>query len=310
MVEDWRPTVILNGIGKRFGKKSVLRNLDLTISPDEIVGLVGPNGAGKTTLLRIIAGYLLPDEGMLKLQKRGELSSGPLPIVGYLPEKAPLYDAFTVERYLRLIARLKAIPKDSESAEVSGALEAFGLLDSKKNVIGKLSKGYRQRVGLAQAFLGDSDLLVLDEPMSGLDPFQLVDIRDMILEAADERAILFSTHVMQEVEMLCSRSVFLNDSVLLEIDEGDGEFQLIEVVLQTLDIGRIRSLLKSDLVGSLLEEVNVSDTKYKLILKLSSSEKPTISRLLANSCDLLSFKEVNMGLEMRLKEIRHEYISA
>ena len=306
MFDDVEPVVRLNGIWKSFGKKNVLKNLNLTVRENEVVGLLGPNGAGKTTLMRIIARYLLPDAGTLNFRKDQFLTERSHNVVGYLPEKAPLFDSFTVERYVRLVAVLKAVPQDLVSEKVGEVLNAFDLRHVSRNVISKLSKGYRQRVGLAQAFLGDSALLILDEPMSGLDPFQLADVRDMILEAANKRAILFSTHVVQEIEVLCNRSIFLKDGVLLEVSGEADDSALIEVCVGVPDIDHLKSLINTASGECIVESKSIGGGKYKLRLQISSAQKPEMSKLLANNGELMSFREANLDLEARLTSLREK----
>lgn len=306
MSKNEDPIVRLSGIRKSFGKKNVLQNLNLTVRENEILGLLGPNGAGKTTLLRIIARYLLPDMGTLEFRKNRLSGDRSQAVVGYLPEKVPLFEALTVERYLRLVASLKEIHQDLVHEKVDSVLNAFGMQRVKKNVIANLSKGYKQRVGLSQAFLGDSDLLILDEPMSGLDPFQLADVRDMILGAADKRAILFSTHVVHEIELLCSRSVFLNGGALLEIDKESEDFAVVEFRVRSPDVGRLQSLVKSALGECILDSKEIGGGEYKISLKLLSSQIPKISKLLANNSELMSFRETNLGIEARLASLRRK----
>jgi len=299
------PILELRKVTKKFGKNSVLKGIDLSVLPKEVVGLVGPNGAGKTTLLRIIAGFLLPDHGVVQ-QTRPSMSTNKNPIsIGYLPERVPLYDALKVERYLRLVARLKNINSDDILEEVDKITIAFGLVSVRNKVIGNLSKGYRQRVGLAQAFLGDSDLLVLDEPMNGLDPFQLEDIRAMILEAANNRAILFSSHVVQEIEKMCSRSVFLENGILVKI-RGEESGSRVEVLVRASRINALREDLESAIPNCILEQQHISSTDYRLLLSLHPQEKSQASRILTSGGELHSFHELKTSLEARLREIKKE----
>jgi len=299
------PVLELQGVSKKFGKKSVLKGIDLSIQPKEVVGLVGPNGAGKTTLLRIVVGYFLPDGGTVKHARPAGLSNNDTIAIGYLPERVPLYDAFKVERYLRLIATLKNIPNDRILGQINKVVTAFGLVAVRRTVIGSLSKGYRQRLGLAQAFLGDSDLLVLDEPMNGLDPFQLVDIRAMILEAATDRAILFSSHVIPEIETMCSRSVFLDDGILVNIKEEALDSR-VEVLVRTSRINVLRQDLESAVPNCILEEEQTSGMDYRLVLSLRPQEKPQVSRILTSEGELFGFQELKTSLEARLRALKKE----
>lgn len=305
MVGEQVSVLKLKGVSKRFGRNCVLKEVDLSIQRNEVIGLVGPNGAGKTTLLRIATGFFSPDSGVVEVGINNDSPASEITI-GYLPERVPLYEAFTVERYLRLIATLKAIPPALILNKTERMISAFGLGSVKRTVIGSLSKGYRQRVGLAQAFLGDSDLLILDEPMNGLDPFQMVDIRDMILHAAKNRAILFSSHVVQEIEMMCNRAVFLNDGNLVDVGMADELVPPVEAFVTTSTIHVLRNSIESLAPGSIVEEMHVGGSHYRFILNLQKEEQPKIARVLAFDGELSSFRELTIGLEERLRAIKSE----
>jgi gliding motility-associated transport system ATP-binding protein len=181
------------------------------ISAGEIVGLLGPNGAGKTTMLKILTGFLQPDEGSVEVDGLDVLTR-PREVqarIGYLPENAPLYPEISVQSSLRMIADLRQIPRDQQPQRISEAVYATGLADQLTRPIGELSKGFRQRVGLAQAILHRPKLLILDEPTVGLDPTQIVEIRRLIRRLADQATVLFSTHILSEVEALCDRVIIL-----------------------------------------------------------------------------------------------------
>ena len=177
----------------------MLRDVTLDIPEGQIVGLLGPNGAGKSTLLKILIGLWCADSGSVQVPPR----------IGYLPENNPLYEEMYVTEYLEFMAQMTGIPT-SRDLEVSTLIEKVGLTPEKHKHIRELSKGYRQRVGLAQALLGDPELLILDEPTTGLDPNQLVDIRALIRDLGKERTVILSTHIMQEVREMCDRVVILD----------------------------------------------------------------------------------------------------
>ena len=227
-MEDGRAgaTVLtLSRVTKRYGRRPVLDGLELTVARDEIVGLLGPNGSGKTTTLRIAAGYLWPDAGQVSLE--GENFSPATPrlraAIGYLPERVPLYDPFTVEVYLDFVAEARGLRGPAARRAIDEAVHACGLESVRSRIIGQLSKGFRQRVGLAQARLGETDLLLLDEPTSGLDPLQIIEARAQIRAASRGRAVLLSTHVLQEVAALCTRVVYLHEGRLIDVPMPNGE---------------------------------------------------------------------------------------
>lgn len=203
--------LVADHLEKHFGDTWALRDVSFRIAQGEIVGLLGPNGAGKTTTIKILTGYLQPDAGTATVDGLDVLTS-PRAVqarIGYLPESAPLYSGLSVQNYLRMMADLRHIPPDKQTAAISQAVYATNLESHLTRPIGQLSKGFRQRVGLAQAILHRPKLLILDEPTIGLDPTQLLDIRRLIKTLARDTTILFSTHILSEVETLCDRVLML-----------------------------------------------------------------------------------------------------
>ncbi len=198
-------------LGKSYGPIQALHGVTFEIAAGEIVGLLGPNGAGKTTIIKTLTGYLQPDEGTVQidgldvLTHTRQVQAG----IGYLPETAPLYPELSVQAYLLMMAELRQIPQDEQLAQLSQAVYATGLTNHLTRPIGQLSKGFRQRVGLAQAIIHRPRLLILDEPTIGLDPTQIVETRHLIRQLAEQSTILFSTHILSEVEALCDRVIIL-----------------------------------------------------------------------------------------------------
>lgn len=186
-------------INKSFGKQQVLKDVCLEISAGQVVGLLGPNGAGKSTLMKILIGLWKADSGQVSVPAR----------IGYLPENNPLYEEMYVTEYLCFMAKLTA-NSQQQTASVDTLIDKVGLTPERHKHIRELSKGYRQRVGLAQALLGDPQLLILDEPTTGLDPNQLVEIRALIRSLGKDRTVILSTHIMQEVREMCDRVVILD----------------------------------------------------------------------------------------------------
>ena len=201
----------IQNLSKRYGDVTALQDISCEIGAGEIVGLLGPNGAGKTTTIKILTGYLQPGAGSVEvdglnvLTHRRQVQSR----IGYLPESAPLYPELSVQGYLHMMADLRQIPRSEQGEYISDAVYATALADHLTRPIGELSKGYRQRVGLAQAILHRPKLLILDEPTVGLDPTQIVEIRRLIRRLAQNSTILFSTHILSEVEALCDRVIIL-----------------------------------------------------------------------------------------------------
>ncbi len=205
--------ICVEHLTKQIGKQTILRNINLQIGDGEVVGLLGPNGAGKSTLMKILTGLWDFNEG--KVEVCGVAANNRLPhavsqYVGYLPENNPLYEDMYVREYLQFMGEIvKSSGYEFRLNAVEQIAEEVGLLPEIHKKIGQLSKGYRQRVGLAQALMGNPQLLILDEPTTGLDPNQLEDIRSLIKRLSVGRTIILSTHIMQEVEAMCSRVIIL-----------------------------------------------------------------------------------------------------
>jgi ABC-2 type transport system ATP-binding protein len=198
-------------LSKSYGSVQALREVSFHVAEGEIVGLLGPNGAGKTTAIKILTGYLQPDEGRVLIDGLDVLTHT-LEVqarIGYLPENAPLYPELSVQSYLKMMADLREIPVTDQTDRISKAVVATSMQDYLTRPIGTLSKGLRQRVGLAQAILHRPKLLILDEPTVGLDPTQIVEIRHLIKRLAKHSTILFSTHILPEVEAVCDRALIL-----------------------------------------------------------------------------------------------------
>jgi ABC-2 type transport system ATP-binding protein len=196
---------------KAYGPIEALRGITFRVASGEVVGLLGPNGAGKTTAIRIITGYLQPDGGTVHVDDL-DVSTHTREVqarIGYLPENAPLYPELSVQAYLRMMADLREIPREEQPARLSEAIYATSLADHLARPIGHLSKGYRQRVGLAQAILHKPQLLILDEPTVGLDPTQIIEMRHLIRRLARNSTILFSSHILSEVEAVCDRVIII-----------------------------------------------------------------------------------------------------
>ena len=208
-------SIIVTNLSKSYGKQKALDNLSIEIKSGQITGLLGPNGAGKSTLMKIITGSLLPDEGMVEVNGVN-VADQPLKVqkvLGYLPEHNPQYLELYVKEYLAYVASIYKVEKSA----VDRVIEQTVLGPEKHKKIGALSKGYRQRVGLAAALIPDPEVLILDEPTTGLDPAQLIEIRALLKNIASNKTVLFSTHIMQEVVELCSSCIFLEGGELKQV---------------------------------------------------------------------------------------------
>jgi len=219
-------SVQIDHINKSFGAQQVLRDVTLSVPDGQVVGLLGPNGAGKSTLMKILIGLWHADSGFVTVPQR----------IGYLPENNPLYEEMYVSEYLMFMAGMTGVER--QKATVERLIELVGLTPERHKHIRELSKGYRQRVGLAQALLGDPQLLILDEPTTGLDPNQLVEIRALIRHLGKDRTVILSTHIMQEVREMCDRVVIL-DHGQIKADQPIERIDDLEELFRNSTYGRI-----------------------------------------------------------------------
>lgn len=206
-------SIQLTKISKNYGTQKAVNNISFTAEKGEIVGFLGPNGAGKSTTMKILTGFIRPTEGTVLVNNINVITNAieAQKHIGYLPEHNPLYLDMFVREYLQFQASIFKI----EKAKITEVLEKVGLTDEAHKKIGQLSKGYRQRVGLASAILHNPSVLILDEPTTGLDPNQLVEIRQLIQELGKDKIVLFSTHIMQEVEAVCDRVIIINKGEII-----------------------------------------------------------------------------------------------
>ena len=249
-------------LSKSYGRVLALEKVSFSVDKGEVIGLLGPNGAGKTTLMKILTGYLQPDAGTAVL--RGiDVVADPIGVqrrIGYLPENAPLYHDMTVQDYLVMMAELREIAPDKQTSMLSDAIYATGLEEYLTRPIGKLSKGYRQRVGIAQAILHRPELLILDEPTSGLDPTQIVEIRELIKRLAKSATVMLSTHILSEVEMTCERVLVIMRGVL-RADARVSELKSANAAVVAIEAGAsgVKEALLAVAGVETVEQVNADD---------------------------------------------------
>ncbi len=213
----------VESLTKRYGRTTAVDGVSFRVEKGEILGFLGPNGAGKTTTMRILTCYLPPTEGTARVAGY-DVFSQPMEVkrrVGYLPETPPLYPDMSVREYLDFCSRIKGVPAKDRAARVGAAIEKCRVGDVRDKLIAKLSKGYRQRVGLAQAILHNPDVLILDEPTAGLDPKQIIETRELIRSLAGDHTVILSTHILPEVSMTCGRVVIINKGRVVAEDTPD-----------------------------------------------------------------------------------------
>ena len=277
--------ISVEGVTKRFGELVAVRDLDFEVNRGEVVGFLGPNGAGKTTTMRMLTGTLEPDEGRV-LYDQVPISqdlTAAKERLGYLPETNPLYEEMLVVEYMEYAAHLRLLSPATARTAISDAVDETGIDEVFFRPVSELSKGYRQRVGLAAAILHHPEILVLDEPTEGLDPNQRVDIRNLVSELGKERTVLLSTHVLQEVEATCTRLLIINRGSLVAsgtaaelLSAGKG---MSQYTVEAEGDGVAEALSRLPGVDSHTAEQVEGRTRVQLVVTGSDELRPEISRM-------------------------------
>ncbi len=241
-------SIEVQGVTRFYGEQRALDNVTFSIKKGEIVGFLGPNGAGKSTMMKIITGYIPASSGLVSVNG---IEVGPDNIeirkkIGYLPENNPLYPEMYVREYLGFVASIYKLPDPKK--QIDNIINVTGLIPEQKKKIGALSKGYKQRVGLAQALIHNPDVLILDEATTGLDPNQLVEIRNLIKESGKEKTVMLSTHIMQEVEAICDRIIIIDNGVIVADEAKAGIYSKIKNAVQSVSIEFDKAATETDLL--------------------------------------------------------------
>ena len=294
-------SIEVTGVSKFYGTQKSLNKVSFHVSKPEIVGFLGPNGAGKSTMMKILTTYIAASEGTIKVNAF-DVNEDPINVqksVGYLPENNPLYLEMYVKEYLSFNAQIFKIGKQ----RIDDVIELTGLTPEADKKIGQLSKGYRQRVGLANALLHDPDVLILDEPTTGLDPNQLVDIRNLIKTIGQTKTVFLSTHIMQEVEAMCDRVIVINkgeivaDKKLEELRDGKEQTVIVEFDYRVED-AFLKDLPK---VGNV---VNTHGFVYEITFKTSEDMRPKVFDFAHdNQLKILQLNQKNASLESLFREL-------
>jgi len=296
----------VTNLGKRYGTLEAIRGVNFSINPGEVVGLLGPNGAGKTTIMKILTCYMFPSFGTAKLNG-WDIFERPLEIkrlVGYLPENAPLYTDLNVLEYLSFMAESRSLKGNAKTERIEWAVEECGLKSVVYRGIDTISKGFRQRTGLAQAIVHNPEILILDEPTTGLDPNQIIEIRELIKRLGKEKTVILSTHILQEVEATCGRVLILNEGQIVakgspeEINrEMKGEL-LLELLLKgdraPADIDQVsgvRDLLKSSSPAEGFHQLQIA------LLPDSGAEEAVFDWAVKEGYKILSMVPKRLSLE-------------
>ena len=267
-------SVIIKDITKIYGEQKALDNINIEINKGEVVGLLGPNGAGKSTLMKIISCYLAPTEGTAQVCGH-DIFEEPLEVkrcIGYLQESNPLYVDMYISEYLNFISNVFHIKNKKERIEE--VIELTGLTVERKKLIKQLSKGYRQRVGLAQALIHNPEVLILDEPTTGLDPNQLTEIRELVKKLGKDKTVILSTHIMQEVEAICDRVIIINQGKIIANDSTDKIMKMQSKSAMAIEIKKPcpSKLFAGFGYGSKIEILEENADSIKVLMKTDTDE--------------------------------------
>lgn len=241
----------IDHLTKRYGPQTAVDDISFRVSAGEVLGFLGPNGAGKSTTMKMICGLIAPNAGTIAVGGKS-VADDPDKVremIGYLPESNPLYEDMPVLDLLKFAARLQGVPRDRETQRIREMVDVCGLALEKHKKIGELSKGYRQRVGLAQAMVHDPQVLILDEPTSGLDPNQIVEIRSLIKDLGTAKTVIFSTHILSEVEAVCDRILIINRGKI--VADGSPSGLRAQSQGQELMLVRIEDAVRDEVVAAL-----------------------------------------------------------
>jgi ABC-2 type transport system ATP-binding protein len=270
------------GVSKFYGAQAALSHVSFEVERGQVVGLLGPNGAGKSTMMKILAGFIPPSSGEAFVGGFN-VATQPLParkVVGYLPEHNPLYLDMYVSEFLAFVAGVYGLKNKAQKA-VSDAIEVTGLSREAHKKIGQLSKGYRQRVGLAQALLHNPDVLILDEPTAGLDPNQLSEIRQLIIRVGKEKTVMLSTHIMQEVEAMCDRVIIIKEGKIVAHDTPQRVRQQAAEVVNTVEVEFMEEVSKAifEQVDGVARAEEIAPRTFLLTARSTEDIRPAIFQL-------------------------------
>lgn len=297
---------VLN-LTKSYGLIKAVQDLNFTVNKGEILGFLGPNGAGKSTTMNMITGYLPSTSGTVKVNGY-DVSVEPYEVkkrIGYLPEHPPLYTDLTVQEYLDFVSELKKVDRKKRKSQVSDIMELVKISDVRNRLINHLSKGYRQRVGLAQALIGNPEVLILDEPTVGLDPTQIIEVRKLIKALGKDHTIILSSHIMQEISAVCERVIIINKGKIVAIDTPENIAKSVEsaamysvridgpedkVIKALKEIVGVRNVKENGKVEGVTEYLVETDKDIDL-------RKPIFFEMAKHGYPILEIKTVSLNLE-------------
>jgi len=294
-------SIIVRGITKLYGEQKALDDVSFEIKTGELVAFLGPNGAGKSTMMKIITGYIPASAGTVMINGT-EISEGNIDVrknIGYLPENNPLYPEMYVREYLAFAASLYKSGKPSKK-QIDNIIHITGLAPEQKKKIGSLSKGYRQRVGIAQALINNPDVLILDEATTGLDPNQIIEIRNLIREAGKEKTVMLSTHIMQEAEAICDRIIIIDNGIIKADEEKANIYSRIKRTSYIVNVEFDREISEQSLfsIPKVTRVQNIRNELWRIEAEGSDDIRPAIfSFAVTNKLTVLSLNREESNLE-------------
>lgn len=303
--------ILVENLTKTYGNQRAVDNISFQVRTGEVLGFLGPNGAGKTTTMKAITTFLVPNEGNIRVgnysiyDQPGEIRRQ----IGYLPENNPLYQEIGVIDYLKYVAELHGIPKDKIRGRILEMVRLCGLESEKHKNIGELSKGYKQRVGLAQALIHDPEVLILDEPTAGLDPNQIIEIRELIRKIGKEKTVILSSHILAEVEATCDRILIISkgkivaDGTPVELRRRTQGKEILKVVIEDGEINAVFQGLQSLSTVESVDIISKSPVTFEIQSSTGESSRKAIFKLCASKSWILT--EMT-GIETKLEDIFRE----
>jgi ABC-2 type transport system ATP-binding protein len=294
-------SILVQGVTKFYGEQKALDNVTFEVKTGEIVGFLGPNGAGKSTMMKIITGFIPPSSGSVMVDGTDIGTDNPeiRKKIGYLPENNPLYPEMYIREYLGFVASVYKLGKEKKKA-IDHIISVTGLTSEQNKKIGSLSKGFRQRTGLAQALIHNPDVLILDEATSGLDPNQIVEIRNLIKEAGREKTVLFSTHIMQEVEAICDRVIIIDKGVIKADENKSNIYSMLKKTLQVVHVEFDKIASESDLsvITNVKSVMRLRDNLWRIEAEGAEDIRPLIfSFAVQSNLTVLSLQKQENNLE-------------
>ena len=293
----------VENLTRYYGSRRAINNLSFQIEKGEVVGFLGPNGAGKSTTMNIISCILPASNGTVKINRFDtfEQSLEIRKMIGYLPETPPLYPDMTVAKYLDFAAGVRGVSSKNIPAAVERVIEKCSLKDVGHRIIGRLSKGYQQRVGLAQAMVHDPEILILDEPTIGLDPIQIIEIRKLIQELAEEHTIILSSHILPEITQICKRVIIINEGEIAAVDSLGGltaSLRKSERLSLTVRKSEDTIIEKLNSLDQVIFASSTEENQFLIECSLRSNLQDDIAKLaLENDWGIIELKPISMTLE-------------